>query len=97
MRTQSSSELGVALRAARSRQRRTQREVAAAAGVERSWLARLEGGAENPTFAKLVAVTSALGLHLEVVESAASIADGPRKLREPVDLDVLLARFDERP
>jgi transcriptional regulator with XRE-family HTH domain len=93
MRIETASALGRTLRAERTRLHRTQRQVAAQAGVERSWLARLEGGRENPTFAKLLAVTSALGLQLHIVEAGTSTSDRTR-LPTPIDLDEVLASFD---
>lgn len=97
MRTQSSRELGAVLRGARARQHKTQQQIASVAGVERSWLARLEGGTENPTFSKLTAVLSALHLHLDISDGTAGQTDHESNLSRAIDLDALLARFDERP
>ena len=96
MRTATPRELGAALRDSRKNLGLTQLEVAGAAGVQRSWLARLEGGNENPTFAKLLAVASTLGLHIELT-STADLSTESSILATPVDLDLLLAEFDERP
>lgn len=95
MRTTTTRELGAVLRDSRKNSGRTQLDVASAAGVERSWLARLEGGTENPTFAKLLAVASSLGLQIELTDTANPSAKNAN-LRTPVDLDQLLAKFDER-
>jgi transcriptional regulator with XRE-family HTH domain len=75
----------------------TQQDVATQAGVERSWLVRLESGKENPTLAKLLAVTSTVGLNLELVDAEVAAGRPQTSLPTPVNLDDVLSRFDERP
>ena len=66
MRVRTSRELGALVRETRRSLGLTQATTATRAGVQRSWLARLERGGENPTLAKLFAVFEVLGLELDV-------------------------------
>lgn len=56
------AEIGLAIRDARSTARRSQAEVAEAAGVSRQWLVRLEGGHEGAELGKVLRVLAELGL-----------------------------------
>jgi HTH-type transcriptional regulator / antitoxin HipB len=95
MRTNTARELGAVVRDSRKNLGRTQLDVANAAGVERSWLARLEGGKENPTFAKLLAVASELGLQIELSDQQ-GVSTKTTRIPTPIDLDSMLTQFDER-
>lgn len=95
MRTSTTRELGAVIRDVRKQAGKTQQDVANEARVERSWIARLEGGKENPTFAKLLAVTSALGLQFEL-NPATVPSQSKTLLPAPISLDAVLAKFDER-
>jgi HTH-type transcriptional regulator / antitoxin HipB len=89
MRVRTSRELGALLKEARRKRGMTQQELAKAAGVERSWLTRLEAGRENPTFAKLLAVLDAVGVVLDLQSS------GDRPRETPSNrLDAVLAALD---
>ncbi len=59
-------ELGAVLRASRRRLGLTQAEVAERAGVQRTWLVRLEAGRENPTLEKLLSVFGTLGVGMNL-------------------------------
>jgi transcriptional regulator with XRE-family HTH domain len=95
MRTNTARELGAVVRNSRKNLSRTQLDVANAAGVERSWLARLEGGRENPTFAKLLAVAAELGLQIELTDQR-GVSTKTTRIPTPIDLDSMLTQFDER-
>ncbi|ADB29907.1 transcriptional regulator, XRE family [Kribbella flavida DSM 17836] len=56
------TKLGSTLRAARSRQRLTQEQVAERAGVSRSWLARVESGHRAAEFQQVLRLVNALGM-----------------------------------
>ena len=66
MRVRNSRDLGALIRETRRQQRLTQENLAIMAGVQRSWLARLESGGENPTMTNLFAVLNALNLRLDL-------------------------------
>jgi HTH-type transcriptional regulator / antitoxin HipB len=101
MRVRNARELGALVRDARRRRGMTQKEVALTAGVDRSWLARLEAGSENPTLTNLLAVVAALGLALVVADTelGAQVVTGSteRNLGKPKPtLDDVLARLEHK-
>ena len=55
-------ELGEKIRGIRESQRLTQQEVADAAGMHVNYYARIERGAENPTYDKLYDIKKALNI-----------------------------------
>lgn len=70
---ESARQLGAVVRSARERAGLTQAEFARSAGVERQWLVLFETGkVHNPSFARVFAVVSALGLRLQVAEAPKS-------------------------
>lgn len=83
--------LGTALRSARTRQRRTLREVSAAAGVSLGYLSEIERGRKEASSELLAAICGALGVRLadllvEVVDELARLEPQPMPL--PVELPV---------
>jgi transcriptional regulator with XRE-family HTH domain len=70
-------ELGALLRSRRREQGESQGEVAAALGVTRQWLARVEAGTGNPDLRQLFALCDHLGLQLTALPSAPSVATEP--------------------
>ncbi|HEY0342160.1 MAG TPA: helix-turn-helix transcriptional regulator [Steroidobacteraceae bacterium] len=81
------SEIGILLKDARKRARRTQGELAQALGMSRATLSALEGGrCEEIGIRKLTALLEAVGLDLTV---------GTRKTRPTLD-DLRASRRDEK-
>lgn len=102
MRVRNARELGALVRHERRRRGMTQREVAVAAGVDRSWVARLEAGSENPTLTNLLAVVAALRLEVFIADTEleAQVASDATeckvgKPRKPT-LDDVLARLEHK-
>ena len=80
-------EIGMVLREARRRSKRTQGELAQSLGMSRATLSALEGGrCEEIGIRKLTALLQAVGLDLVV---------GPRKMRPTLD-DLRAERQSER-
>lgn len=73
--------LGAALRSARTRQRRTLRQVSAAAGVSLGYLSEIERGRKEASSELLAAICTALGVRLADV--LAQVA-GELALLEPI-------------
>ena len=93
MRVRRTTELGVALRDARARQRLSQQEVAERAGIQRYQVANLELGKGNPSLKTLLAVLSAVGLELQVnAHGRDNLAEPARNLAKPVSLNDVLSR-----
>lgn len=93
MRVTKTTELGVALRDTRARQRLSQQEVAERAGIQRYQVANLELGKGNPSLKTLLAVLAAVGLELQVdVEGRDNLAEPARNLAQPVSLNDVLSR-----
>lgn len=93
MRVGKATELGVALRDARARQRLSQQEVAERAGVQRYQVANLELGKGNPSLKTLLAVLSAVGLDMQVdAGDRDNLAEPRRSLAKSVSLDDVLSR-----
>ena len=61
----------------------SQEELAARAGVKRSYIARLEGGEANPTVRTLARILAAVGYSLELDARSASESDQPRSTSRP--------------
>ena len=101
MRVRSARDLGGAIRSARRAKQMTQLQVAEAAGVQRSWLARVEKGTENPTFAKLLSVFQALDLEFELEASVRPLQERVPDTSALVpltgrpSLDLVLARLSD--
>jgi len=67
--------LGRAIAAARRRRRLSQGQLAARAGMDRTFLGGIERGAQNPSFGKLLRIADALGVApSELVAEAERIA-----------------------
>jgi transcriptional regulator with XRE-family HTH domain len=101
MRVRNARELGALVRDARRRRGMTQKDVAVAAGVDRSWLARLEAGSENPTLTNLLAVVAALRLEVFVADSEQETqvpngASGRNVGKPKPTLDDVLARLEQK-
>lgn len=93
MRVGKATELGVALRDARARQRLSQQEVSERAGVQRYQIANLELGKGNPSLKTLLAVLSAVGLELQVnTDVRNNLAEPARNIAKPVSLNDVLSR-----
>lgn len=84
--------LGVALRSARNRQRRTLREVSAAAGVSLGYLSEIERGRKEASSELLAAICAALGVRLAdlLVDVVAELA----RLEPPPPVPVIAAAAD---
>lgn len=88
--------LGAALRAARTRQRRTLREVSAAAGVSLGYLSEIERGRKEASSELLAAICAALGVRLadllaEVANELARLEPAPAPLPVPVGIPTVTA------
>lgn len=70
--------LGLALRAERERQGRTQEEVCASSGLDRTYLSGIERGDRSPNLRTLLRVTGALAVPLSRVVLAAEAAENGR-------------------
>lgn len=91
----SKRELGAVLRVSRRRLGLTQADVAERAGVQRTWLVRLEAGRENPTFDKLLSVFRALGVGMDLEPRDTEQRNRPAA-NVPSLLDQHLRNFDAR-
>jgi transcriptional regulator with XRE-family HTH domain len=88
-------ELGAQLRAGRQARGESQATTAAALGVTRQWLARVESGTGNPDLRQLFGLCNHLGLHLSAVASPAQAAADPPSTENPGP--TVPAQFKPRP
>jgi transcriptional regulator with XRE-family HTH domain len=83
------ADLGVALRRLRRDRKQTIEDVAFAAKVHPTYLSGIERGVRNPTWAKLCALATALGISMAVLaqcaESEAYVATRVRQVRAELD------------
>ena len=83
------ADLGVALRRLRRDRKHTIEEVAFAAEIHPTYLSGIERGVRNPTWAKLCALATALGVSIAAVaqcaESEAYVAVRVRQARAEID------------
>jgi transcriptional regulator with XRE-family HTH domain len=71
--------LGAAIRKVRQERGLTQRQLAAKADVEPTWISRLENGSANPSIATLRRIAKALKLPLPELIALSEETDRPRK------------------
>jgi HTH-type transcriptional regulator / antitoxin HipB len=86
-------DVGLAVRGRRLDRGWSQEQLASRAGTSRKWISQLEQGKPSVELALLLQTLAALDLVLEV--SDASGADHDLAASALVDLDEVLARFDE--
>jgi y4mF family transcriptional regulator len=70
------NKLGATIKAERTRLTLSQHELAARAGVSRSWLARLEAGHRGAEFEQILRLLDALGMSLILRSDIADPAEG---------------------
>ncbi len=88
MRLRTVRDIGALVRDRRRAAGLSQDQLAARAGVSRRWLAALEAGKPGAEVGLVLRTFAALGADLTAVDATAIPPDA-------VDLDTLLARFDE--
>ena len=70
--------LGIAVKSARRERDLTQKELAAQANVERTWLSHLENGRANPSYGTLRRIATALDLRLsELIATTEDLSRRP--------------------
>jgi transcriptional regulator with XRE-family HTH domain len=83
------ADLGVALRRLRWKRKQTIEDVAFAAKIHPTYLSGIERGVRNPTWAKLCALATALGVSIaalgQCAESEAYVAARVRQARAELD------------
>ncbi|MFZ6003923.1 MAG: helix-turn-helix domain-containing protein [Actinomycetota bacterium] len=90
MRLRTMGDVGAMVRDRRREAGLSQTELAGLAGVSKRWLAALEAGKPGAEMALVLRTFAALGTELRADDTRAPTTGG-------VDLDALLARFDEPP
>lgn len=88
MRLRTARDVGAMIRDRRRAAGLSQAELAARAGVSKRWLAALEAGKPGAEMGLVLRTFAALGTDLTADDARPTRADS-------VDLDALLARFDE--
>lgn len=88
MRLRTARDVGAMVRDRRRSAGLSQAELAARAGVSKRWLAALEAGKPGAEMGLVLRTFAALGTDLTADDAGPTRADS-------VDLDALLARFDE--
>jgi len=82
------NKLGATIRAERMRLTLSQHELAARAGVSRSWLAKLEAGHRGAEFEQILRLLEALGLSLLLRSDATAQQENkPSEIAGPSSLD----------
>lgn len=90
MRLRTDRDIGAMIRDRRKAAGLSQTQLAAKAGVSRRWLAGLEAGKPGAELGLVMRTFAALGTDLTAGDATTNSKNG-------VDLDALLARYDEPP
>lgn len=91
-RIDTASDLGQLVRAARTRRRMTQQDLAMAAGVSRRWIVDLEAGKPRAEIGLVLRVLSSLGIPL-TADAPEAPARRDRAPTHGIDLDAHLRRL----